>query len=105
MLISSIAIVGYQQRIIPGTYFNMNIEHFHVNEIFDYNGQGLWIDELFPAVTSLFGYLERVEHLKEDDEDYHDFLIVKILSFLKEDPTELVIFAVKILKVILSKCS
>ena len=91
--------------IIPVTYFNMNIDHFHVNEIFDYNGQGLWIDELFPAVTSLFGYLERVEHLEEDDEDYDDFLIVKIFSFLKEDPTELVIFAVKILKVILSKCS
>ena len=47
----------------------MNIEHFHVNEIYDYNGQGLWIDELFPAVTSLCGYLERVEHLEEDDED------------------------------------
>ena len=79
-------------------HFNMNIEHFHVNEIFDYNGQGLWIDELFPAVTSLFGYLEPVEHLEEDDEDYDDFLIVKISSFLKEDPTELVTFAIKILK-------
>ena len=77
-----------------------------VLEIFDYSEQGLWIDELFPAVTSLFGYSERVEHLEDqDDKDYDDFVIVKISSFLKDDPTEPVTFAVKILKAFLSECS
>ena len=82
----------------------MNIEQ--VLEIFDYSEQGLWLDELIPAVTPLFGYLERVEHLEDrDDEEYDDFVIVKISSFLEDEPTEPVLFAVKIMKVFLSKCS
>ena len=51
--------------------------------------QGLWVDELFPAVTPLFRYLERVEHLEDqEDKNNEDFVIVKISSFLKDDPTE-----------------
>ena len=68
--------------------------------------QGLWIDEFFPAVTPLFGYLERIEHLEDqEDKNNEDFVIVKISSFLKDDPTEPVTLAVKICKVFLSKCS
>ena len=64
--------------------------------------QGLWINELFPAVTPLFGYLERVD---QEDKNYDDFVIVKISSFLEDDPTQPVTLAVKIFKVFLSKCS